>query len=59
MPGPSWAGEEPEMTHLIIALAIACVLFWRFALKLLAIIAVFLLITGIILVIDNLHHILK
>lgn len=47
------------MTPLIIALAIACVLFWRLALKLLAIVAVFLLITGIVLVVDDLHHIIR
>lgn len=50
-------GEEPEMIPLLIALAIACVAFWRIALKILAIAAVFLLVCGIIQVIQYLHHI--
>lgn len=49
--------EEPEMIALLIALAIACVAFWRLALKILAIAAVFLLVCGIIHVIQYLHHI--
>ena len=59
MAGKCWAGEELEMIPLIIALAIACVTFWRLAVKLLVIAAVFLLISGIILVIQDLHHIVR
>lgn len=54
-----WAGEEPEMTHLMIVLAIACVAFWRFALRIAVIVAVFLLITGLAVVIQYLHHVAK
>jgi hypothetical protein len=45
------------MTPLLIALAIACVAFWRAALKILAIVAVFLIVSGIVLVIQDMHHI--
>jgi hypothetical protein len=45
------------MTPLLIALAIACVAFWRVALKILAIAAVFLIVSGIVLVIQDMHHI--
>jgi hypothetical protein len=50
-------GEEPEMIPFLIALAIASVAFWRVALKILAIAAVFLLVCGIIEVIQYMHHI--
>jgi hypothetical protein len=50
-------GEELQMTLLLIALAIACVAFWRAALKILAIVAVFLIVSGIVLVIQDMHHI--
>ena len=50
-------GEEPEMIPLLIAIAIVCVAFWRVALKILAIVAVFLLVSGIVLIIQDLHHI--
>ena len=56
---PPWAGEEPGMTLFVIALAVACVVFWRFALKILAIVAVVLLVSGVILVIQDLHHMVK
>jgi hypothetical protein len=59
MAGASWAGGEPEMTPLMIALAIACVVFWRLAVRILAIVAVFLLITGLVVVIQYLHHMAK
>lgn len=45
------------MIPLLITLAIACMAFWRVALKILAITAVFLLACGIIYVIQYLHHI--
>jgi hypothetical protein len=57
--GTCWASEEPEMIFTVVALAIACVVFWRFALKILAMAAVFLLISGIVLVIQYLHHIVR
>ena len=47
------------MTLFVIALAIACVVFWRAALKILAIVAVVLLVSGVILVIQDLHHMVK
>jgi hypothetical protein len=47
------------MTSLMIALAIACVVFWRLAVRILAIVAVFLLITGTAVVIQYLHHMAK
>ena len=47
------------MIFTVVALAIACVVFWRFALKILAMAAVFLLISGIVLVIQYLHHIVR
>ncbi|GEM_PF-3407085 len=47
------------MTHLLIALAIACVAFWRHALRILAIAAVFLMICGIVLVIQDMHHLVR
>jgi hypothetical protein len=42
-----------------IVLAIACVVFWRLAVRILAIVAVFLLITGLAVVIQYLHHMAK
>ena len=45
------------MSPLLIALAIACVVFWRAALKVAAIVAVFLIVSGIVLVIQDMHHI--
>jgi hypothetical protein len=54
---PFLVGEEPEMIPFFVALAIACVAFWRAALKILAIVAVFLLISGIVMLIQDMHHI--
>jgi hypothetical protein len=51
------AGEEPEMTPFFLALAVACVVFWRVALRILVIGTVFLVISGGILVLQDLHHI--
>ena len=47
------------MTLFVIALAVACVVFWRVVLKILAIVAVVLLVSGVILVIQDLHHMVK
>ena len=52
-----WTGEEPEMIPLLITLAVAFVALWRVALKILATAAVFLLVCGIIQVIQYMHHI--
>jgi hypothetical protein len=57
MDRPHLGSEEPAMTPFFIALAIACVAFWRAALKILAIVAVFLLMTGLVMVIQDMHHI--
>jgi hypothetical protein len=40
-----------------ITLALVCVTFWRMAVKILVILATFLLLTGIIAVIQEMHHI--
>jgi hypothetical protein len=47
------------MLPLFIALAVACVAFWRVALRLLAMVAIFLLVSGIILVVQDMHHVVK
>ncbi len=44
------------MTLFVIVLAVACVVFWRVALRILAIV---LLVSGVILVIQDLHHMVK
>jgi hypothetical protein len=54
---PYGTGEEPEVIPFLMALAIACVAFWRVAVKIIAIAAVFLLVSGIIQVIQYLHYI--
>lgn len=54
---PRGTGEEPEMIPLLITLAIASVALWRVALKILATATVFLLVFGIIQVVQYLHHI--
>jgi hypothetical protein len=51
------AGEEQQMAPFLIVLAIACVAFWRAALKIFAIAAVFLIVCGIVEVIQDMHHI--
>jgi len=45
------------MLSFYIALAVACVAFWRVAWKLLAAVAIFLLVSGVVMVIQDLHHI--
>lgn len=47
------------MILFLLALAVACVVFWRVALKLLAIVAVALIVMGIVMVIQDLHHVVK
>jgi hypothetical protein len=52
----SRAGEEPAMIPFLIALAVACVAFWKLAVRILAIVVIFLVISGVIMVIQDLHH---
>jgi hypothetical protein len=47
------------MILFLVALAIACVVFWRVTLKLLAIVAIALLVLGVVMVIQDLHHVVK
>jgi hypothetical protein len=54
---PPRAGEETKMIPLFIALAVACVAFWRVAVKILAAVALFLLVSGVVMVIQDMHHI--
>lgn len=44
------------MIPFLIALAVACVAFWKVALRILAIVVIFLVISGTIMVIQDLHH---
>ena len=52
----SRASEEPAMIPFLVALAIACVAFWKIAVKVLAVVVIFLVVSGVILVIQDLHH---
>ena len=52
----SRAGEEPTMIFFLIALAVACVAFWKVAVRILAIVVIFLVISGVVMVIQDLHH---
>jgi hypothetical protein len=45
------------MIPFYIAIVVACVAFWKVAAKLLAAVALFLLVSGIVMVIHDLHHI--
>jgi predicted MarR family transcription regulator len=45
------------MTPFFIALAVASVAFWRAAVKILAVVALFLLASGMVTVVHYLHHI--
>ena len=45
------------MIALFIAIAVACVAFWRVAAKILAAVALFLLVSGVVMVIQDMHHI--
>jgi len=47
------------MMPFIIALAIACIAFWRAALKILVIVLLFLLASGVVMVIQDMHHVVK
>jgi hypothetical protein len=44
------------MIPFFIALAVACVAFWRVAIKLMAIVALFLLVSGVVMVVQDMHH---
>jgi hypothetical protein len=44
------------MIPFFIALAVACVAFWRVAIKLIAIVALFLLVSGVVMVVQDMHH---
>jgi hypothetical protein len=44
------------MIPFFIALAVAFVAFWRVAIKLLAVVALFLLVSGVVMVIQDMHH---
>ena len=48
-----------KMMPFIIALAIACIAFWRAALKILVIVLLFLLASGVVMVIQDMHHVVK
>jgi hypothetical protein len=44
------------MIPLYIALVVACVAFWKVAAKILAAVALFLFVSGVIMVIQDMHH---
>ena len=44
------------MIFFLIALAVACVAFWKVAVRILAIVVIFLVISGVVMVIQDLHH---
>ncbi len=44
------------MIPFLIALAVACVAFWKIAVKILAAVVIFLVVSGAILFIQDLHH---
>ena len=44
------------MIPFFIALAVACVAFWRVAIKLMVIVALFLLVSGVVVVVQDMHH---
>ena len=44
------------MIPFFIALAVACVAFWRVAIKIMAIVALFLLVSGVVMVVQDMHH---
>ena len=45
------------MIPLFIALAVACVAFWKVAWKILAAVALFLIVSGVVMVIQDMQHI--
>jgi len=50
------ASREPAMIPFLIALAVACAAFWKVAVKILAVVLVFLVVTGTIMVIQDLQR---
>jgi hypothetical protein len=44
------------MIPLLIAIAVACIAFWKVAVRLLAAVALFLIVSGIVLVVQDMHH---
>jgi hypothetical protein len=44
------------MIPFFIALAVACVAFWRVAIKMMAVVALFLLVSGVVMVVQDMHH---
>ena len=44
------------MLPLLIAIAVACIAFWKVAWKLLAIAVIFMLVMGVVMVVQYLHH---
>ncbi len=44
------------MIPVFIALAVACIAFWKVAVKLLALGAIFLVVSGAVMVIQDMHH---
>jgi hypothetical protein len=44
------------MFPFLIALAVACVAFWKLAVRILAIAVIFLVVSGVIVIIQDLHH---
>ena len=55
-PGREGTGE---MIPLLIAIAVACIAFWKVAVRLLAALALFLVVSGIVMVIQDMHHLGK
>jgi len=47
------------MIPLLIAIAVACIAFWKVAWKLLAIAAIFMLVVGVVMVVQDLHHMVR
>jgi hypothetical protein len=45
------------MIPLFIALAVACLAFWKVAVKILAAVALFLIVSGVVMVIQDMQHI--
>jgi hypothetical protein len=45
------------MIPLFIALAVACLAFWKVAVKVLAAVALFLIVSGVVMVIQDMQHI--
>lgn len=52
-------GEEPAMLPLLIAIAVACIAFWKVAWKLLAIAVIFVLVMGVVMIAQYLHHMVR